>query len=158
VALFGGWLIGAYPGNPSKRSAADECEAIAERQYETTHDHKAAAQPPPTIEQNKFQPPENSGDKADQQMQTERQIAKYNCRLAIYTRDVASFTKWLVYATIGLGAIGVLQGFFLWKSVGLATRAADEARAIMAAQTSADAANAHARAADEANPSIAISL
>jgi len=94
-------------------------------------------------------------------MQTERQIAKYNCRLAIYTRDtrdVASFTKWLVYPTIGLGAIGVLQGFFLWKSVGLATRAADEARAIMAAQTSADAANAHARAADEANPSIAISL
>src|SRR5467141_3452083 len=84
-------------------------------------------------------------------MQTERQIAKYNCRLAIYTRDVASFTKWLVYPTIGLGAIGVLQGFFLWKSVGLATRAADEAGAIMAAQTSADAANAHARAADEAN-------
>jgi hypothetical protein len=69
-----------------------------------------------------------------------------------YTAQLASFTHWLFVATIGLAVVGIWQGVNIERSVNVANRAADEARdAIIAAQAAATAANAHVRAAQEAN-------
>src|ERR1700719_1372890 len=40
---------------------------------------------------------------------TDRKLIEYTCQLAIYTEHLATFTKWLVIVTGGLGAIGGWQ-------------------------------------------------
>jgi hypothetical protein len=152
LAALLSWLIASYPGNPSQRSGTDDCEAIAQQYNQPKRERETTGNNTPGFQNDKAAPQDTAADQAKKNIDTEGQIAKYNCQLAIYTRDLASFTKWLVYATTGLIVIGLLQGFFLQKSVHVADRAATEARdAIAAAQAGADAANAHARAAAEAN-------
>jgi hypothetical protein len=146
------WLIANYPNNPAERSRTDDCESIAEPNRQSQSKESPARETSTTVKHNETTPPDSARNEADNKIDTERQIAKYNCQLAIYTRDLAFFTKWLVYVTTGLIVIGLLQGYFLQRSVGIAQTAAIEARdAITATQASADAANAHARSAAEAN-------
>jgi hypothetical protein len=152
LAALLSWLIASYPGNPSQRSGADDCESIAQQYNQPDHQGKNTGNRPAGVKNNKAAPDNSAADQAKGNIDAERQIAKYNCQLAIYTKDLAYFTKWLVYATTGLIVIGLLQGFFLQRSVRVAERAATEAKdAIVAAQAGADAANTHARAAEEAN-------
>lgn len=142
------WLVANYPGNPPQRSDADDCEAITQQYRQGKRDSDPTSDRSAAFQNEKSTPQNAVSNQTKNDIDAERQIAKYNCQLAIYTRDVASFTKYLVVATIVLGAIGIGQGVILRRSVRVADRAAIEARdAIRAAQTSADAAMLRAKAA-----------
>ena len=152
VCIFATWLIASYPGNPSQRAGPDNCETVAQQNNGAEDAGNNSNHSIPAFDNDKSTPQNGAGNQTKEKIDTERQIAKYNCQLAIYTKDLAFFTEWLVFATSGLIAIGLLQGYFLKQSVGVANRAATEARdAITAAQAGADAANTHAQAAEEAN-------
>jgi hypothetical protein len=154
IAVFGLaiWLIASYPGNSSQPASADNCESIARQYVESDQESRDTRDFSPAFENNETTAQNSAANKTKGETDTERQIAKYNCQLAVYTRDLAGFTRWLVYATTGLIVIGLLQGYFLRRSVNVASIAAAEARdAIKATQASAEAANTHARAAEEAN-------
>src|ERR1700730_12420734 len=147
LAALLSWLIASYPDNPSQRSGSDDCESIAQQYNQPEREGEATSNYSAGFQYGKTAPNNTSSDQTTNNVDTERQIAKYNCQLAIYTRDLAYFTKWLVYATTGLIVIGLLQEYFLQRSFGVAARPAIEARdATRAAQTSADAATQHARA------------
>jgi hypothetical protein len=152
LAALLSWLIASYPGNPSQRSGAGDCESIAQQYSQPNREGETTGNHPTGFQNDKAAPDNATANQTKDNIDNERQIAKYNCQLAIYTRDLAYFTKWLVYATTGLIMIGLLQGFFLQRSVRVADRAATEAKdAIVAAQAGAYAATTHALAAEEAN-------
>lgn len=134
------WLIASYPGNPSERAGTNNCESVAQQYHRPDRTSGDARNPLSAVKNSEATPKNSATDQTNGQIDNERQIAKYECQLAIYTGDLAYFTKWLVYATSGLIIIGLLQGYFLQKSVRVADRAAIEARdAIVAAGASANA-------------------
>jgi hypothetical protein len=161
LAALLSWLIASYPGNPSQRAGTDDCESVAQQHSQPEHEGDTTGDHPAGFKNDKAAPHDAAADQTKDNIDAERQTAKYNCQLAIYTRDLAYFTKWLVYATTGLIVIGLLQGFFLQRSVRVADRAATEALdAIRAAQTAADAstiqANASTVAADAAMKHVVV--
>ena len=104
LAAFLSWLIASYPGNPSQRPSADSCESITQQQSYGKRESDATGDRSAGFQNNKTAPHDAAPDQTKDDIYTEREIAKYNCQLAIYTKDLASFTKWLVYATTDLSS------------------------------------------------------
>jgi hypothetical protein len=118
VALIS-WLAATYPDQPSQGTLADTCKTIAEANYSSYQNKTPASNPALDTERRKSLIQDDPREKQDEKTEADRRLAQYTCELAIYTANLAGFTKWLVLATFGLGGIGAWQALQLARTVNM---------------------------------------
>jgi hypothetical protein len=112
------WLLANYPNEPTKRPLTDDCESITKPDGYASAKERRSSNISSAIDNNKATSPNTTSNNDQEQININRQIAKFNCQLAIYTRDLAFFTKLLVGATAGL----IVVGLFQWRVLRISSK------------------------------------
>lgn len=122
IALFV-WLVAKYPDDPTQGTVTDTCKAITEGERGGERHDAATRENPPIFDHGKAARRNGESDDHDQKSANDRRLTEYTCHLAIYTAQLATFTKWLVGVTIAVALVGVWQGVQLGRHGKIAERA-----------------------------------
>jgi hypothetical protein len=113
--LGGTYFFGSQ--EPPQGTFTNDCKPISEEQDKARKEHRAPAETASPIHPEQPQPHQTTSPKGGNEVGARGERPDYECQLAIYTEQLARFTRWLVIATGLLAVIGLVQGFYIRQAV-----------------------------------------